>query len=366
MNSSRRITPGSRPRLALVGPMLGRNPGWVTTQGEILGELLAQEGYDVRLTSRYVGRSRRVGDILSSLVAWRDEVDLVIHMVFGGNAFHITDVASLLCQSLGLPQMFVLHGGALPEHAMKHRGQVRRVFSRATALVSPSGYLAHYFKDESGLNFNVIVIPNTLDLGQYDFHLRTTIAPKMLWMRTFHPLYHPVMAIETLIELHRTHPEATLTMGGQDSGLLDAVKDLARRQGLDDAVRFAGFLDMAGKTREFGTHDIYLNTNRVDNMPVSVLEAAAFGLPVVATNVGGIPFLLEEGKTGLLVPDSDAPAMANAVRRLLDEPGLAQRLSANGRRLAESCAWPAIRGQWEALFRELLVPDVSAPEVPYA
>ena len=132
-----------------------------------------------------------------------------------------------------------------------------------------------------------------------------------------------------------------------------AVMALAQERGLGDAVRFPGFLDAAAKAREFAAHDIFLNTNRVDNMPVSVVEAAAFGLPIVATAVGGIPHLLRDGETGLLVPDGDAAALSGAVRRLLEQPALAGRLSANGRRLAESCGWEQVRRQWAALFDEV-------------
>jgi glycosyltransferase involved in cell wall biosynthesis len=173
-------------------------------------------------------------------------------------------------------------------------------------------------------------------------------------MRTFHPVYHPEMAIDVLAALRQTHPAAVLTMAGQDKGMLAAARERARLRGLADAVRFPGFLRAEAKAREFSRHDIYLNTTRVDNMPVSVLEACACGLPVVATNVGGIPYLLEHENTGLLVPDGDAQAMAEAARRLLGEPGLAARLSANGRALAVSCGWEAVRPKWEALFREIV------------
>jgi glycosyltransferase involved in cell wall biosynthesis len=110
---------------------------------------------------------------------------------------------------------------------------------------------------------------------------------------------------------------------------------------------------MDGKARFGDQGEVFLNTNRVDNMPVSVLEACAMGMPVVSTAVGGVPDLLTDGVTGLLVPDNDHDAMAEAVLRLLRDPELAGRLSTNGRRLAESCSWSVVQPQWENLFREV-------------
>jgi glycosyltransferase involved in cell wall biosynthesis len=342
------------PRLCVVGPMLGVNPGWVTTQGEILTGLLAGAGYPVRATSSIPARLPRLADTLRSLVAWRDDIDVVIHQVFSGAAFGITDTASALGRALRLPQIFVLHGGALPEFVARWGGWVGRVMRRAAAIVAPSGYLAHVFGAFPELAPRIRVIPNSLAIEEYAYRHRANVGPSLLWMRTFHPVYHPEMAIDALAELRQTVPSATLTMAGQEKGSLAAVRERVRTLGLDDAVRFPGFLGAADKAPEFGSHDIFLNTNRVDNMPVSVLEAAAFGLPVVATSVGGIPYLLEDGVTGLLVPAGDARAMAGAVRRLLEECGLAARLSANGRALAESCGWEAVKPKWDALFREVV------------
>jgi glycosyltransferase involved in cell wall biosynthesis len=96
---------------------------------------------------------------------------------------------------------------------------------------------------------------------------------------------------------------------------------------------------------------VFLNTNRVDNAPVSVLEAAACGLPVVSTEVGGIPYLLRNEEQALLVPEGNAEAMAGAVRRLLDQPALAARLSAAGRQVAERSAWERVRPAWEEVLR---------------
>lgn len=342
-----------RPRLCFVGPMLGVNPGWVTSQGEKLAALFADAGYPVHITSHIPGRIPRLIDTLRSLYAWRGEIDLVIHQVFSGPAFAITDAASALCDRLGLRQVFVLHGGALPEFAAKRGGWIRRVLRRAEAVVAPSAYLATVFAAFPELDGRIRVIPNILEIEQYPYRHRSRPEPRLLWMRTFHEVYHPQMAVEVLARLRPFYPQATLTMAGQEKGLHAEVQALARDRGLAEVVRFPGFLGPEDKTREFGSHDIYLNTNRVDNMPVSVLEAGAFGLPIVATAVGGVPYLLRDGVTGLLVPDGDVDGMVNAVRRLLQEPQLAGALSANGRLLAESCAWEPVRGLWEALFSEV-------------
>ncbi|UCC53057.1 MAG: glycosyltransferase family 4 protein, partial [Anaerolineaceae bacterium] len=107
-------------------------------------------------------------------------------------------------------------------------------------------------------------------------------------------------------------------------------------------------------------HDIFLNTNHIDNMPVSLLEAGACGLPIVATEVGGVSYLLEDGSTGLLVGDDDPDAMTQAVRRLLHQPETAERLSRGGRLLAEQSDWDKVSRHWNTLFRKLLTDRACA------
>jgi phenylacetate-CoA ligase len=115
-----------------------------------------------------------------------------------------------------------------------------------------------------------------------------------------------------------------------------------------------GFLDPADKAREFEAADIYLNTNRIDNMPVSVLEACASGVPIVATRIGGVPYLLSHGETALLVRSDDAPAMAEAVLTLLRDPALAARLSSNGLALAARSAAGNVLPRWSELIDRVM------------
>lgn len=331
--------------------MLGKNPGWVTSQGEILSALFQEAGYFTRLTSPHPGRLRRLLDTVITLLSWHNQVDILILMVFSGPAFVMADISSRLARLIGRPLIIWLHGGNLPAFSNQHPQWVRSVLRRANAIVSPSAYLAAHF---THWGFDVRVIPNVLEIAHYPYRHRNSIEPRLLWMRTFEDLYHPEMAVEALYNLRQTHPHARLTMAGQEKGSQAAVKSLVKARGLQEHVRFPGFLSMQGKQHEFQTHDIFLNTNRVDNMPVSIIEAAAFGLPVVTTEVGGIPYLLSHEKTALLVPNENSEAMADAVRKLLDRPSLAACLSTNGRALAEQSSWTIVRTQWEQLLERLL------------
>ena len=80
-------------------------------------------------------------------------------------------------------------------------------------------------------------------------------------------------------------------------------------------------------------------------MPISVLEALASGVPVVSTNVGGLPFLVEDGKTALLIPPSDPERMAEAMLRVLSDESLRRRMVQAGLDHARRFAWESVRGE---------------------
>jgi glycosyltransferase involved in cell wall biosynthesis len=331
----------------VVGPMLGGHAGHVSFVGEALASRLTARGYPVRITSECRSRAARLADIVSTLIRHCRRVDVQILQVFSGLSFIAEDVASSLAIGFGHKVIMHLHGGALPAFMARHPVWGRRVLGRAAAIVAPSPYLRRAM---APFGFDVRVIPNAIDLSLYPYRQRTCVAPRLLWMRTFHDVYNPEMAVRVLARVKQVHPEATLVMAGQEKGAQSAVRQLAAELGVDDGIRFPGYLDAAAKVREGHAADIFLNTNRIDNTPVSVIEACAMGLPVVATDVGGLADLLVERETGLLVPDDDHQAMAEAVLRLLAEPHLANRLSRQGRSMAERFSWEQTLPQWERLL----------------
>lgn len=338
-------------RLCFIGNMLGKNADYPIGQGQVVADLLASEGYEVTCVSSKINRVARMTEIAATLIAGHRKFDAVMLEVYSGFYFVVADVVSLICKVLGIPLIEVLHGGQLAEFGRRFPDWTTRVLNRADAMVAPSHFLA---KEIGTLGYQVQVIPNVIDLDLYPYRERHKILPNLIWMRSFHPIYNPEMAIKVLAKLRETEPTATLTMAGNDKGLEDYIKSMARQIGASDAVRFVGFLDLESKLKEMLAADIYLNTNRVDNMPVSVVEARALGLPVIATDVGGLPYMIEDGKNGFLVRSEDVGLMTERIKTLLDSPELTLKISRSGRSLAERSAWTSVRPAWEQLIAEVI------------
>jgi glycosyltransferase involved in cell wall biosynthesis len=221
------------------------------------------------------------------------------------------------------------------------------VLSGAAAVTTPSAYLRERMKDYRP---DLELVPNALDLSAYRFRLRRQARPRLVWIRSFHEIYNPALAPRALAAVEDA--SARLTMIGRDTGdgSLAKVRRIAALPALAGRVELKGSVAKTEVPAWLDRSDIFVNTANVDNTPVTVLEAMACGLCVVSTNVGGIPYLLEDGRNALLVPPDDPPAMAAAIERILREPELARRLSDNGRETVERFDWPGILPRWETLL----------------
>ena len=124
--------------------------------------------------------------------------------------------------------------------------------------------------------------------------------------------------------------------------------------GIAEAVRFTGRVDNAEMAALYREADIMLNPSLADNMPNSVLEALAGGVAVVSTDVGGVPYLVEHGRTALLVPPQDPQAMADAMLKLLAEPELTRRLRQAGLQLAAQYTWAQVRPRLLKVYHSVI------------
>lgn len=320
---------------------------------ESIAARLAARGWTTRLASRRAGRLGRAADIVATVRRERRAVDVAAIDLFSGAAFRWAEWASALLHDAGTPVIVTLHGGDLPRFAAAQPERVRRLLGRARAVTAPSGYLAEAlapFRDD------IEIIPNPLDLAAIGSRERSTLRARLVWVRTFHRIYNPVLAAEVVARLVPRYPEVELVMVGPDKdGALAATREAAKRLGVGDRITFCGGVPHHEVPHHLAAADVFLNTTDVDNTPVSVLEAMAAGLPVVTTDAGGLLRLLRDGRDALVVPRGDADAMAAAVARLLDDCSLARSLSREGHARAAACDWTAVLPRWERLFGAVAV-----------
>jgi len=323
-----------------------------SSPSQILADDLVTRGWCVFFASDRITRPGRLLEMMAK--AWRLRYRYrVAHVdVFSGRAFIWASLVCWVLRRAGKPYVLTLHGGNLPVFAKRRPGQVRRLLRSAAAVTVPSRYLQEQMKAYSN---ELQLLPNALDLRQYRFRVRSEVQPRLIWLRAFHGIYNPSLAPRVIAELVREYPDIRLTMAGRDKkdGSYQATREKAMELGVAGHLEFPGGIAKGEVPQWLDRHDIFLNTTNIDNTPVSVMEAMACGLCVVSTDVGGLPYLLDDEKDALLVPPDDAAAMAQAIRRVLSDRGLAERLSRNAHTKARQFDWAAILPRWESLFRSI-------------
>jgi glycosyltransferase involved in cell wall biosynthesis len=310
---------------------------------------LSALGWTTLLTARREGRFARLADVLWTIYRKRSDFDLALVDVFSDKAFFLAEAAACLLRYMRKPFILVLHGGNLPDFSERWPGRVRRLLSSATLVTTPSNYL----KEKMGeFASRIECLPNPINVADYDFRLRRHPETGLIWLRAFHEIYNPVLAVKVLLELLPSEPEAHLTMVGLDKrdGSLSRTQAFIWQHQLEHRVNVVGPIEKKDVPAALQKADIFLNTSRIDNTPVSVLEAMANGLCVVSTNVGGLPFMLDDENDSLLVAPDQSKDMAQAVKRLLAEPSLAERISRNARAKAEKWDWAQLLPRWQSLL----------------
>lgn len=256
--------------------------------------------------------------------------------------------AVVIAKLLRRPVIVNYHSGEAPDH-LRRSAIARFVLSRSIdRAVVPSTFLRDAF---AVFDIPAAVIPNTVDTKRFAFRARDPLRPRLLSARNFEPLYNVACTVRAFARVQARYPEASLTLvgsGSQEAALRALVADLRLPH-----VTFAGLVAPSEMHRYYGDADLYVQSPAIDNMPLSVLEAFASGTPVVATRVGGVPALLDDGAHGLLVPNDDDAALAAGVIKLLEQPAFARQLAAAARASCGAYEWPVVRDQWLAAYRSV-------------
>jgi glycosyltransferase involved in cell wall biosynthesis len=323
------------------------NHGLNVSTIDTLGALLQGEGFKVVMASSKKNILLRFLHMLWVVFVHRKQTDFVLIDTYSTLSFWYAFYVSKLCKYLRLPYIPILHGGNLPYRFSTSRKATSFLVNHAFKTVIPSEYLHSHLKEFDIPR--VQIIPNAVELDNYTFKMRDSFRPKLLWVRALAKIYNPEMAVQVVAILKKEYPEAQLTMIGpfKDISKLE-MQTIIDSYGLE--VQLPGKLSKEEWIARAKDYDIFINTTTIDNMPVSVMEAMALGLPVVSTNVGGIPFLIEHGKTGQLVESNNPQAMVAAIKIYLNDFNYANQMAVNANNHIQNFDWRVVKHQWIQLF----------------
>jgi len=232
-----------------------------------------------------------------------------------------------------------------------HGGDAQRFFSRfkffASCFLSncqevtvPSGFLKDVF---ASFGISCKVLPNIIE-NTLPFKERNTIEPKYISMRSLYPLYNISCIIRAFGIVQKSLPEARLTILG-DGPERENLERLVSSENIPN-ITFVGRVDNKDIYPYLEKNDIFLSSPLIDNMPVSIIEAFSAGLLVISSNVGGIPYVVENRKTGYLFDSNDHMSLA----KLMIEAVENQEFTRN---MIQAALVEAHRYRWENIKNDL-------------
>lgn len=244
------------------------------------------------------------------------------------------------------------HSGELERHIAEWPRTALPTMGRFDAVVVPSRFLAEIFGRhgiEASVGFNFV------DTSRFRFRERGAFRPVFLSNRNFEPHYNVGDTLRAFAVIRGTRPDAKLILAGSGSEE-PALRELAAELKLDD-IEWTGGVPNDEMPRLFDRADFFLNTSVVDNMPLSFIEAFAAGVPVVSYATGGIPFIVEDGRTGALVATGDFEGLARRALSLLDSPETAASFAAAARDEVRKYDFGEVRAEWLAVYNRLSGPQ---------
>ena len=345
----------SPPRIAIVGPSLDILGGQ-GVQAFALADALQRDGQPaafVPINPRFprrlawVRRIPYLRTLLNQAMYLPSLLRLlradVVH-VFSASfwSFLLAPVpAMLVARAVRARVVLHYHSGEAEAHLGGWGVRVHPWLRLAHLIVVPSEYLAGVFARHG---YSTRVIRNVVDLTRFTYRERRTLRPRLVSTRNLEPYYRVDVVLAAFERIRADIPEATLTVAGAGS----EERRLRRLAG--PGVRFVGPVDPRFMSQLLADADIFVNASVVDNQPVSILEAFACGLPVVSTPTGDIATMVKHEETGLIVPPLDAASLADAVLRLVRDPGLGVKLAAAAHGQCAQFTWPAVRAQWASAY----------------
>lgn len=325
--------------------------GGINAQVDLLNSYAQREGYSTSIFSAKGNPIKRVWLFLKLLYIARRYDVLHIH---GCSEWGMLPVVyGVIVGKIWKKRIIVTyHGGAADGYFAKHGAFARRWLKRADKVIVLNGFLKKVFDE---YQIPCVVIPNIVQLREDVYLPKKRIAPKMISVRHLTDLYRIDLIIRAFAKVVEKYPEATLDILGQGDKREELERLVVSGLGvceLKSRVRFVGQVENEKIYEYLKANDIMLSAPRIDNMPVSLMEAMNAGVLVISSNVGGVPYMIEHRKTGLLF-DGDADALAEQILWALEHQKESEAMIEVAHEEVKKYSWNNIRKQLLPLYESI-------------
>lgn len=304
---------------------------------EILQRKLQEEGHTADIFSTKGSLFWRLG-LPNRLRKEAENYDVLHIHCCSGWGFLPAVLGVTVGRQLGKRVVLTYHGGGADTFFDQHSKLVRHYLMHTNQNIVLSGFLAQVFNKHQ---IPYTIIPNIIELDSSHYRERTTMKPHFICVRAHEPLYNIPCILQAFLQVQKQLPDATLTLvgdGSQHEALVQQVSAMKLKN-----VTFTGRVDNSEIYRHLDQADILLSAPTVDNMPVSLLEAMNAGLLVISSRVGGVPYMIEDGKTGLLFDSNNADQLAERMLWAVEHPVDCLAIVHQARQEVDSYQWTNIK-----------------------
>jgi glycosyltransferase involved in cell wall biosynthesis len=280
-------------------------------------------------------RAHRAKTCLEFLESVDFQIDHIhVHFPVNGN-IHALDVAEQLDISITTTvHAFEIFSDELTE-------TTKRICESATRVLTISNYNQRYLRDVLDITTHIDVVPASIRLEKFTPNDTQTVPNRLLTVGRLVPKKGHIYAIDALSDIVEHHPNVEYHIIGGGTKEQD-IRDRAKEQGVASNVSFLGKVSDDRLQQEFSEAAVFIlpcvitESGDRDGIPVVLMEAMAMETACVSTYVSGIPELITDGDTGVLVPERDAGSLAESIESLLEDQGMRESITASARSYLES------------------------------
>jgi glycosyltransferase involved in cell wall biosynthesis len=320
----------------------------ITSLDEGLPEVSYEKGFHIhrlpRIEIRFIGGLMFWADIVRELRKIKPDIVHAQSLISG--------MPALLSNKL-LKIPYVIYGRGsdvyLPDWFTKLTA--KGILRNASAVIALTEHMKGAM--QALCNRDVIVVPNGINLNENAEREGGDPGKKILFVGRLHPVKGTQYLLGAMKIIHQKLPEAKLVLVG-DGEEREHLETLTDNLGIRECVEFAGRVPHERVEGYMNQAEVFVLSSLSEGFPVTILEAMACGLPVVATRVGGVPDIIEDGTNGYLVDAMNQEQMAEALLKLLQDEQLRKEMSDNNRKETEKYRWNTVAATLEGIYQKSL------------